>query len=57
MQDLFLAGFGDDDAIGHGGRFALLGPLQPTGIAPTIVPKLAANGVDLPTRLIEVAAA
>ena len=57
MQDLFIAGAGDDDRIGAGGRYALLGPLLPTGISPTFLPKLAANGVDLPTRLIEVAAA
>ena len=57
MQDLFLAGAGGDDRIGAGSRYALLGPLLPTGISPTFLPKLAANGVDLPTRLIEVAAA
>jgi pilus assembly protein CpaF len=56
MQDIFVTGAGDEDRA-HGGRFALLGPLQPSGLSPSFLPKLAANGVDLPIRLIEVAAA
>ena len=58
VQDLFVAGAGDDgDGYRMNGRTTLLGPLRPTGLIPNFMPKLVANGVDMPSRVFEEALA
>ncbi|HEY1366824.1 MAG TPA: ATPase, T2SS/T4P/T4SS family, partial [Gaiellaceae bacterium] len=49
MQDLFMARAADNDGVVTA-RTALLGPLRPVGLLPNFLPKLAAHGVELPTR-------
>jgi pilus assembly protein CpaF len=53
MQDIFVARADDENAFGRTSRFALLGPLRPTGIVPGFLGKLATQGVDVPGRLFE----
>ncbi len=53
MQDVFLARSEDDDSFARPGRLSLLGPLRPTGIVPSFLPKLATQGVEVPARLFE----
>ena len=53
MQDIFVARADDENAFGRASRFALLGPLAPTGIVPGFLGKLATQGVDVPGRLFE----
>jgi pilus assembly protein CpaF len=58
VQDLFVAGAADDgDGYRINGRTTLLGPLRPTGLIPNFMPKLVANGVDMPSRVFEEALA
>ena len=45
LQDLFVARAPEYQA---GAGAALLGPLRSTGLRPGFLPKLAANGVELP---------
>ena len=54
MQDIFVARADDDDPFARSSRYALLGPLRPTGIVPGFLGKVATQGVDIPSRLFEV---
>lgn len=47
LQDLFVVRPSEDDDA------ALLGPLEPTGLKPQFISKLASNGVVLPPELIQ----
>jgi pilus assembly protein CpaF len=53
MQDIFVARADDDDPFARSSRYALLGPLRPTGLVPGFLVKLATQGVDVPSRLFE----
>jgi len=47
LQDIFLAKPPDEDSASATGRVRLLTPLQPSGLKPQFLDKLAANGVAL----------
>ncbi len=53
MQDIFAARADDDDPYARSSRYALLGPLRPTGLVPGFLGKIATQGVDIPARLFE----